>query len=72
MIDLQLDIRDLEVLRHEKNKFMEKDLLDLSKKHLGAGNRIVIKRSYIDTPDECVESFTDQKIFEEFWCNFFK
>ncbi len=72
MIDLQLDITDLEDLKHEKNEFMQKDILELSQKHLGAGNRIVIKRSYLNAPDEFIKAFRSQDAFENFWESLFK
>jgi len=34
MIDLQLDITVLKDLKHAKNEFMQKDILEFSKKHL--------------------------------------
>lgn len=71
MIDLQLDITDLEDLKLEKNKFMEKELLDFGKKHLQAGNRIVIKRSYVNAPDDLVRAFTQEEKFEQFWRGLF-
>ncbi|GAB3309175.1 hypothetical protein [Haliea atlantica] len=71
MIDLQLDITDLEDLQHEQNKFMEKELLDYGKKHLAAGNRIIIKWSYVNAPDDFIRAFTDQQQFETFWKSLF-
>ena len=72
MIDLQLDIDDLGDLRAEKNKFMESELLDLGRKHLDAGNRIVIKRSYVNAPDDFIRAFTNSEKFEEFWKSLFE
>ena len=72
VIDLQLDITDLEDLRHEKNKFMENELLGYGKKHLDAGNRIVIKRSYVNAPDDFIRAFTSSEKFEEFWIGLFE
>lgn len=71
MIDLQLDITDLEDLQHELNMFMEQDLLEYGKKHLAAGNRIVIKRSYVNAPDDFIQAFTDEQKFETFWKSLF-
>jgi len=71
MIDFQLDITDLQDLKFEKNKFMEQDILDLGKKHLDAGNRIIIKLSYVNASDDIIHEFTQEEKFEEFWHGLF-
>ena len=71
MIDLQLDITTLEDLKIAKNEYMQNDLLELGIKHLNAGNRVVVKRFYVNAPADYIISFIDSNKFKSFWQNLF-
>lgn len=67
MLDLQLDITDLEDLMSTKNSFMQQEFLNLARAHLGYGNRVVIKRTYMNSPSDFIRAFTTVQEFETFW-----
>lgn len=67
MLDLQLDITDLEDLRSPKNGFMREQFASLAKAHLASGNRVIIKRTYMNDAPDFMRAFTKSHDFDAFW-----
>ncbi len=71
MIELQIDITDLEDVKSTNNAVVTNSIAATAKEVLGAGGRVVLKRSYCNAPDEIFRVYANAEAFEQDWSAWF-
>ena len=71
MIELQIDITDLEDIKSTNNTVVTDSIAATAKEVLGAGGRVVLKRSYCNAPDEIFRVYAAADAFEKDWREWF-
>jgi hypothetical protein len=71
MIELQIDITDLEDIKSANNAVVTNSIAETAKEVLGAGGRVVLKRSYCNAPDEIFRVYASAEVFEKDWSEWF-
>ena len=71
MIEIQIDLSNLEDVRSTSNSVVRKSIESAVREVLNSGGRIVLKRSYINAPDDIFRVITDAESFTATWNDFF-
>jgi uncharacterized linocin/CFP29 family protein len=71
MIELQIDITDLEDIKSANNVVAISSIAATAKEVLDAGDRVVLKWSYCNAPDEIFRVYAAAEMFEKDWGEWF-
>ena len=71
MIELKIAITDLEDIKSANNVVVISSIAATAKEVLGAGGRVVLKRSYCNAPNEIFRVYAATEVFEKDWSEWF-
>jgi len=72
MINFEIDVTDIEDLKEKNNSSILGDIKKVAGDILGKGGKVIIKRSYMNSPDDFIKGFTSKKDFDNWWDNVVK
>lgn len=71
VIELQIDISDVSDIAAARNIVVSNAIAATAKEVLGAGGRVVLKRSYCNAPDDEIREYSVAETFEKDWIEWF-
>jgi len=67
MINFEIDSTDIDDLKTTNNSSILGDIKKIAGDILKKGGKVIIKRSYMNSPDDFIKGFTSKEDFDNWW-----